>query len=110
MNFVVLLLLEPRSGAEFGSGISKPGVGADHNKAQHRNTLIYWPHCPGQRNLKFLRLNSNNLTNLDSGAIDFGQSLELLDLAHNKSAPFLLLFLSLCPDFLQYFTVNDGNP
>jgi hypothetical protein len=39
---------------------------------------------PGQRNLKFLRLNSNNLTNLDNGAIDFGQSLELLDLAHNR--------------------------
>jgi hypothetical protein len=40
--------------------------------------------APGQRNLKFLRLNSNNLTNLDNGAIDFGQSLELLDLAHNR--------------------------
>jgi hypothetical protein len=54
---------------------------------------------PGQRNLKFLRLNSNNLTNLDNGAIDFGQSLELLDLAHNrfKSSPYLGEgFSSLC--------------
>ena len=41
----------------------------------------------GQRNLKFLKLNNNNLTNLDNGAIDFGQSLELLDLAHNRSVP-----------------------
>jgi hypothetical protein len=54
---------------------------------------------PGQRNLKFLRLNSNNLTDLDNGAIDFGQSLELLDLAHNRFKSLHYLggsFLSLC--------------
>ena len=41
-------------------------------------------HTLGQRGLKLLRLFGNNITDVQAGTFDFGQALELLDLAHNR--------------------------
>ena len=50
----------------------------------------------GQRNLKFLRLHNNNITAINRGTFDFGQSLELLGRNKNYLVIFCpLLYISL---------------